>query len=227
MSASKAPFGFRIFTEIPRPAPALLKRFAALDPGLVSDAMYGAGAMASAIKPIASHWTILGPAVTVRLPIGDSLLVAKALEIAKEGDILVIDAHGMPDNAVWGDNRSLGCKQLKLGGAVIDGACRDAGGLRELDFPVFSRFVTCRASSKNNPGEINVAVACGGVVVMPGDIIMGDDSGIVAIPPAYAEEILASAEKKAASQEKLCEAIRAGRVVPASFQKELESMGYK
>ena len=219
-------YGRRIHGTFDRPGPETLEALRGFDTSNLCDGMGNGGAMHSQIKPLIADWKIAGPAVTVRLPIGDSLLISEAVELAREGDVIVVDAHGCMDNAVWGDLKCLACKVKKLAGVVIDGAVRDIEGIREIGFPVFARSVTCRSSSKNNPGEINVPVSCGGVAVQPGDIVVGDEGGVVVVPPLHVGQIVANVRKKMAWQEQMKGEILAGKFVTENFLKQMESLGY-
>lgn len=110
---------------------------------------------------------------------------------------------------------------------VIDGAFRDIDGNEEIGFPIYARAVTCGCSTKNSHGEVNVPISCGGVAVHPGDIIVGDRNGVVVVPLAFAEQIIASAQEKAERVERLKAEIRAsGKVIPDSFAEKLAKLGY-
>jgi regulator of RNase E activity RraA len=133
---------------------------------------------------------IAGPAVTVTVPPGDFLMISAGLKMAREGDVLVIDGRGDTSRAVWGEYFSTWAQGLGVQGVVIDGAARDAGGIETLGYPVFARATTPRQPTLNGPGEVNVPVSCGGVCVVPGDIIVADREGAVVIPLRHLEEIL-------------------------------------
>jgi 4-hydroxy-4-methyl-2-oxoglutarate aldolase len=169
----------------------------------------------------------VGQAVTVKLPIGDSMVISKAFDVAQEGDVLVIDAHGTTDNAVMGDGKYLIGHLKGIAGVVCDGAVRDIKGMREYGFPVWARSLTCRSSSKNNPGELNVPISCGGVAVLPGDIIFADEEGVVVVPPLYVDDIIENLEKKIASAQKTVAEVRAGQYVTGKFLDLMEKYGYQ
>ena len=220
-------WGFRIQRTIQQTSIEKIKKLCAFDTGLICDGLQYKGAMFSSIKPILQGKFIVGPAITVSLPIGDSLLVSQAVNFAQEGDVIVIDAHGTTDNAVVGDVKYLACTLKKVAGMVVDGAVRDIKGMRDLDFPVWARSVTCRSSSKNNPGEINIPICCGGVTVNPGDIIAADDEGVVVIPPDFINEVIENIEKKIKKVEKLVEEVKSGKFVTDNFLKIMRDFGYK
>jgi len=162
----------------------------------VSDATGGHTNLRSDIKPLADHYKIAGRAVTVRLPDGENGAVLEAIRVAKEGDILVIDAKENTNRAVAGDFVLSLAKGIGVQGFVVDGVIRDIAAIRELDFPVFSLGTTVAAGNKNGGGQVNVPIAIGGVSVRPGDYIIGDVDGVVVVPQEDAERIVAAAEVK-------------------------------
>jgi regulator of RNase E activity RraA len=133
---------------------------------------------------------LCGVAVTVVTRPGDNLMVHKATEVAGRGDIIVVSTCGSTTTAVFGELMGNSAVAAGLGGLVVDGAIRDVAALRELRFPAFSRSVSAGACDKDGPGEINVPISCGNTVVMPGDIVVGDEDGVVVVPAAEAEEVL-------------------------------------
>ena len=184
-------------------------------------------AMDYRIKPMVTTTKIAGPAITLKLTLEDSLLVTKALSVARPGDVLVIDGRGSGNNALWGDNRSLIAKKLGLEGVVLDGAFRDIEENERVGFPIYARAVTCGSSTKNSHGEVNVPISCGGVAVNPGDIVVGDRNGVCVVPPEYAEQILRNAQEKADKLALLkVEIERTGKVIPDNFAEQMAKLGY-
>lgn len=218
--------GYRVNSEINRPAAGLIERvrqFATTD---LCDGMVIASAMDYGIKPMVTTSKIVGPAITLRVTLGDSLLVTKAMAAAKPGDILVIDGHGSGNNALWGDHRSLTAKLMGLEGVVLDGAFRDIEENEEIGFPIYARAVTCCSSTKNSHGEVNVPISCGGVAVNPGDIIVGDKNGVCVIPPLFVEEVIENALKKIEKMNRLKGEIKAGKIIPDNFAEQMKKLGY-
>ncbi len=219
--------GFRVVEDIPRPDPKIIERLREYSTCELCDGMILYNAMDYHIKPMTGNKKICGPAVTLKLPLGDSLLVTKAISVAKPGDVLVIDGRGSGNNALWGDHRSLICKKIGLEGVVMDGAFRDIEENEKIGFPIFARAVTSGTSTKNSNGEVNVQISCGGVVVNPGDIIVGDRNGVCVIPPEFVEQIMAGAEEKRAKMNKLKKEIEEeGKLIPDNFAAILEKLGY-
>jgi RraA family protein len=171
--------------------------------------------------------TMAGPAFTVKTAPGDNLLVHKALDTAKPGDVIVVDAGGFNDHAIIGELMSARAKQRGVAGMVIWGAIRDSAELGAASYPVFASGVTHRGPYKNGPGEINVPIMMGGMAVNPGDIIVGDADGLVAVPLEMADRILASAKAILEKETKAMKEIVAGTVDRAWVDKTLKEKGYK
>lgn len=216
----------RSVLDFPRPPRAIVEELARFGTSGICDGMDVPNAMQHGLKPLSAGWRIAGPALTVSLPVGDSLMTSLAIEIAREGDVIVVDAKGVAENAVWGDMKSFAAHSKGIAGIVIDGAVRDPQGIREIGLPVFAKYVTCRASSKNNPGLINVPIACAGAAVNPGDIVVGDEGGVVVIPPSLVEDVLARTRAKLAAEERAKRDILEGRVLSPGIRKELENLGW-
>lgn len=155
--------------------------------------------------------SMVGTAVTARSRGGDNLTYQRALDFCRPGDVLVVDAQGDIQNAVVGGILSFYAAQIGLSGIVIDGAIRDVAEIRERDFPVYARAITHRGPYKDGPGEINVPISVGGMVVNPGDIVVGDQDGLVAIPAEDAERLIEKARAVLVAEQKVMEAIRQGR----------------
>jgi len=153
----------------------------------ISDAMHRSGDIPG-IKPVGRGLKLVGPAVTVRTYPGDWAKPVEAIDEAREGDVIVIDAGGVPP-AVWGELATHSCLSKGVAGVVIHGAIRDTSEIRKMNFPAFSRLVCPRAGEPKGFGEIGVPIKIEGVLIEPGDWIVGDDDGVVVIPKARAVEI--------------------------------------
>lgn len=183
------PVGCKIVKDFQRPAPELVARFKDMPVANIDDNMGRIAAVDAAIKPVGKG-TLLGTAFTIRVPQGDNLMFHAAMDLAKPGDVIVIDAGGFTDRAIFGELMATYCKSRGIKGIVCDGAVRDCDGLAAMeDFLVYARGVTPNGPYKNGPGEINVPVVIGGKLVRPGDIVVGDDDGVLFIDPAIADEI--------------------------------------
>jgi regulator of RNase E activity RraA len=184
--------GFRIRTDWERPDPDIVTALAAFETPVISDLMNRLYSMEMAIKPLTHpDLQLVGPALTVKVFPGDNLMVHKSLDIAEPGDVVIVDASASALTAVLGDLVSTKARHRGIAGFVVDGLIRDLPAIRALgDFPVFARGVTPIGPLHRGPGEIGHAIACGGIVVNPGDIVVGDLNGIVVIPRDIAEELL-------------------------------------
>jgi len=203
--------GFRILPMPGRPPKKLVKALASMVTAHLSDNMNRLVAGGAALRPMHRAGKLCGPAFTVKVAPGDNLMVHKAIDIAAPGDVVVVDAGGVVTCAIIGDIMSSLAEKRGLAGFVIYGAIRDAAEIGARRFPVYACGVTHRGPYKNGPGEINAPVALDGMVVHPGDIIVGDADGVVAVPQADAEDILALAQAQLAKERASLKAIAAGK----------------
>jgi regulator of RNase E activity RraA len=190
--------GFAINTHKHTVSHATLKKFAKLAVANISDVMSRTNGTVD-LRPFHKGGRILGRAFTVKTAPGDNLMVHKAIDMAAPGDVIVVDAGGAQRNAIIGEIMSTLAASKKIAGFVIDGPIRDVDSLGKSSFPVFARSISHRGPYKEGPGEINVTVSVDGMVVHPGDIIVGDYDGVFAIRPEIADELAAlvkAVEKK-------------------------------
>lgn len=166
-----------------------------------------------------------GQAVTVRVRPGDNLMVHKAMMMAEAGDVIVIDGGGDLTQAVIGGLIRTTALTKKLGGFVIDGAIRDLAEWAEGEMPVFARGHTHRGPSKEGPGEINVPVSVGGLVVQPGDLVIGDLDGVIAIPADSAASLLPKTRAHLEREAKIRETNLNGTSDPERFDAILRAKG--
>jgi RraA family protein len=158
---------------------------------------------------------VAGRAMTVRTRAGDNAAVHKALDLVKSGDFIVVDGGGDLSRAVIGEIMVAIAKSRGAVGFVIDGAIRDVDAIAAGTFPVFAKTAIHRGPYKNGPGEINVPVAIGGLVVHPGDIVVGDGDGIVAFPVEGAKELLAAVHAQEKKEADMLASIANGTYVNA------------
>jgi regulator of RNase E activity RraA len=181
--------GFRVLPAPPRLPDALVNQFRGLASPNVADAMGRFNFMDPGIVSRTAR-PLCGRAVTVNSRPADNLMVHKALHLAEPGDIVVVSTCGNTTSAVFGGLMGETAAAARLGGIVVDGAIRDVEDLTRLAFPAFSRTVCAGGCDKDGPGEINVPISCGGTVVAPGDIVVGDVDGLAVVPYANAAEVL-------------------------------------
>jgi len=177
-----------------------IARFLKLPGGNICDSNGKGGNMDPQIKPIDPKSRMAGRAFTARCHPGDNLAIHRAIVEAPEGSVLVVDAHGYCGAGHFGEIMALACKAKNLAGLVIDGSCRDADDIEEVGFPVFCRALNPGGTVKETLGQLNVPIACGGLIVNPGDIVFGDRDGVVVVPQDKAEEVLTKAEALAAKE---------------------------
>ena len=216
--------GFRILPSPPRLDPSLVGAFRGLASSNVADAMGRFGFMDPGIQS-RSGLPLCGLAVTVNVRPGDNLMVHKALQLAAPGDIVVVSTNGNITSAVFGELMCRTAVARGLGGLVVDGAIRDVEGITALGFAVFSRTVTPGGCDKDGPGEINVPVSCGGAVVHPGDIVIGDRDGIAVVPRADAAEVLDLVRALVRNEEARVAEIQSGNVFKADIDEILRKKG--
>jgi 4-hydroxy-4-methyl-2-oxoglutarate aldolase len=204
---------YTVVREIARPSAAALDALRPFPTTILSDALGRYGAMAGGIQPVGAGMTVLGPAVTVRTYPADNLMIHLSLKIARPGDVIIVDADGFSDTAVLGDLVTACAARQGIAGIVLDGAIRDLAGLRAAGWPVFARGAVPSGPLKSGPGSINVPIACGGLVVHPGDIIVGDDDGVVVVPQRDWQRVAAAAQTIADKEASLRRRIADGEIL--------------
>ena len=222
MSAS-----MRILDIPKRPDPRLVAELAKMVTPHLSDSMERLYAGGPQLRPMHREGKLAGPAYTVKTTPGDNLLVHKALDAAQKGDVIVVDAGGICENAIIGELMMSRARQRGVAGIVIWGAIRDSAEIGAGTYPVYASGVTHRGPYKNGPGEINVPISMGGMAVNPGDIIVGDADGLVAVPQEQAERILASAKSILEKETAAMKQIVSGTVDRSWVDKALKEKGYK
>lgn len=203
--------GFSIAARTRQVSPDQIARARGLPVANVSDCMSRMTAGGPRLRPIHDNGSMAGPALTVRTRPGDNLMVHKALDLAQPGDVVVVDAGGDLTNAIIGELMQSYAIQRGLGGIVINGAIRDLDALRAGSLPVYAAGVTHRGPYKDGPGQINVAVSFDGMVVEPGDLVIGDNDGILCIPFDQVDAVLEAASAKQAAEATQMADILAGR----------------
>jgi regulator of RNase E activity RraA len=217
--------GFRILQSTPRPAEALLRPFRTVPTGQVCDAMDRLGALDWRIKPLLPESILCGPALTVRTRPGDNLMVWKAVDMAQAGDVLVIATYGHTVTSTFGEFVVKASKAKGLAGIVCDGMCRDLSGIRATGLPTFVLGASPAAPGKDGPGEIGGRISCGGVVVEAGDIIVGDEDGVVVVPLADAQAVAVALDAVRAKEASMQANQAAGRLIPEWVDKRLGELG--
>lgn len=192
--------GYRIFTDIERADQALVERFSKIPTSNIGDMMNRLYCMDAGISPMNSR-PMAGTAITVKAPIGDNMVFHYALDIAQPGDVIVVDGAGACARSLAGEIMMNYAANKGIAGIVVDGALRDRNGLAACPMPIYCRAITPQGPYKHGPGEINVPVCCGGIAVLPGDILIGDGDGIVVIHKEDALAVIEKAEKKRGAED--------------------------
>ncbi len=192
----------RIVKEINKPSEEMVNLFKGLPVANIDDCMNRMAAIDSAIRPYNKE-KILGPAFTVKVPVGDNLMFHKAMDMAEPGDVIVIDAKGGIDRAIFGEIMVKYCNKRGIAGIIVDGCIRDVDAISQMNIPVYAKGESPNGPYKNGPGEINTPIALGGQVVYPGDIIVGDEDGVVVIKPEDAELIAEKTREVNDKEEKI------------------------
>lgn len=188
---------YKIRTQFERPEPSIITRAARTHVGVTGVHAGPRQVMHAAIKPLLSEWRICGPAFTVRPEYTEDLLTGEvAGKYARPGDVIVVDGGARLDVACWGMGMSMSAQRNGCAGVVLDGSCMNGALLtrERVQLPIFARGLVASARGADQPGSINVAVICGGVIVNPGDIILGDCDGVVVLPREHADAILRRSE---------------------------------
>ncbi|WP_313234953.1 RraA family protein [Delftia acidovorans] len=224
--SSQWPAGYRIHPRAAGPEAGVVQAFKAIPVAAIGDAMSrNVGAIGLRQYHARLEAVLCGPAVTVRVRPGDNLMIHKALMMVQPGDVLVIDGGGDVSQALVGGLIRTTCLARGLGGLVIDGAIRDLCEWAQDGMPIFARGHTHRGPSKDGPGEINVPVACAGLAVLPGDLIVGDADGVIAVPAAEAAEVLRRSQAHLAREAVIRETNRSGTADPERFDAVLRAKG--
>lgn len=224
--------GMQIRETFERPSPELVDQFRGLAAANVADASNRMFAMHAGISPMGRGKRLCGPALTVKTAMADNLMFHKALSIAQPGDVIVVDCCGDMNQSVCGDVMFRYAKSRGVAGFVINGCIRDVDFLLEDDFPVYAMGVTPRGPYKSAVGEINFDICCGGQVVHPGDIILGDEDGITVIRKEDAETILRKMPTILAKEQQMGEIILSGEweqksAILLNANKQIEAAGFE
>ncbi|WP_313683473.1 RraA family protein [Pantoea sp.] len=220
------PIGYFIGERGPQIDNALLAAFRQLPVPNIGDSM---GRSVGALGLTAYHndpqLVLCGPALTVKVRPGDNLMIHKAIEMAQPGDVIVVDGSGDLTQALIGGLMRTSAVAKKIAGFVIDGAVRDLNEWAEGGVAVWARGNTLRGPSKDGPGEVNTTVHCAGLVISPGDLIVADADGVIAIPHDELSVLLPRVQQHAQREEKIRASNLAGTNDPERFNAILRAKG--
>ena len=199
--------------DFPRPSPAQIAAFADFGAATVHEAQGRRGALDSAVKPVRPGLRLLGPAFPAKGRPGDNLTAHAVIALARPGDVLVYSVDGFTDGASFGDVMAEAARQRGLGGVVIDGAARDGNILRDIRLPVFARGLSLKSrGEKAWLGPIGVPVVVAGVTVAPGDLVLGDDDGVVIVKREEIDAVATAAQEREAKEAALRGRLERGEI---------------
>lgn len=191
----------------------------------ISDCMTRMTAAGPRLRPMHKGGYLVGPALTVKARPGDNLMIHKALTMAQPGDVIVVDAGGDLTNSLFGELMVNTAIKRRVAGVVLNGAVRDSDFIAQGSFPLYAAGVTHRGPYKDGPGEINVPIAIDGMVIEPGDLVVGDADGLLCIPYDSVEEVLAAVRKKMDLEKKMLADIAAGTLDTTWIDATLKRLG--
>ncbi|HEY7255616.1 MAG TPA: RraA family protein [Solirubrobacterales bacterium] len=219
--------GFRLRESFEHPDPDLVAGLAEFETPLISDLMNRLYAMSPDLRPLTDpELSLAGPACTVKCYPGDNLMVHKSLDLAQPGDIVVVDTSESALTAVLGDLVCTKARHRGIAGFIVDGLIRDLPAIRALgDFPVYAKGVTPKGPLHRGPGEINHPISCGGIVVNPGDVIVGDLNGVVVVPCGIAADLLERLRERSKVEADYTDAVARGEFSNDWVDAALDSSG--
>ena len=218
-----------VIKKISRPAQNLVQELADFETATVHEAYGGKGALSCDIKPIDPSGRVCGPAVTVSGRPGDNLILHKAIYVAEPGDVLVATVGGYTEAGPWGEIMTVAAQTRKIAGLIIDGSVRDSSAIRRLRFPVFSRAISIKGTTKETLGLINHPIHMGGIPIRPGDMVLGDADGVVVVAAADLTWVLEKCRQRRDKEEKVMEEIKRGKSTLElyGFDKVLNAKGLR
>lgn len=190
----------------------LVQALAVFPTATIHEAMGQRGAMTHDMRAVYPGARVCGPAVTVQCPPGDNLTIHHALAESAPGSVLVVSMGGHLEGGCFGEIAAVAAHMRGMIGLVCDGAVRDIDRFQALDFPVYARGVSMKGTSKVKLGTINEAIVCAGVLVAPGDVIVADADGVVAVPAGEVAEVIQAARAKEEAEQRIMDRIRAGEL---------------
>ncbi len=191
----------------------------------VSDCMARMTAAGPRLRPMHKKGYLIGSALTVKCRPGDNLMIHKALTMAQKGDVIVVDAGGDLTNALFGEIMTATAVAIGVAGIVLNGAVRDAEEIGQGEFPLYAAGVTHRGPYKDGPGEINVPIAIDGMVIQPGDLMLGDADGLLCVPYDSLQSVLEATLQKMDAEKKMLADIAAGKLDTAWIDATLRRIG--
>ena len=201
-----------IVRNIERPDAAAVKLLGELGVATVHEAQGRRGLMKPYLRPVYPAAKASGPAVTVLCHPGDNLMIHAAVEVCRPGDVMVVAVVAESTDGMFGELLATSLRAHGVAGLVIDAGTRDVEDITAMNFPVWSRAISAQGTVKETAGSVNVDVVCGGAIVHPGDVIVGDADGVVVVPRAHAADVAKLGEQRRAKEERSRESLRSGEL---------------
>lgn len=217
--------GLRILKRQRQVSVQTVRDFKGLPVANISDCMSRMTAGGPRLRPMHGGGALAGPALTVKTRPGDNLMIHKALTMAAAGDVIVVDAGGDLTNSLFGEIMAATAVRKGVAGIVLNGALRDAEAIARGDFPIYAAGVSHRGPYKDGPGEINVPIAFDGMVIEPGDLIVGDADGLLCVPFDAVDSVLAATRQKMDAEAKTLRDIAAGTLDTSWIDATLRRIG--
>ena len=216
--------GFRVRTSWKRPDASLLASFGAASSSQVADCMFRLGAMDAGMKPIWPSPRVIGAALTVWCHSGDNMMLHKALSLAQAGDIVVMNTQGNLNNSGFGELIATSAVKLGVRAVIVDGTVRDSDAIQAMQLPTYARGLSPNSCHKDGPGEVGAIIACGGVAVKPGDVIVADRDGVTVVPLDDAPEVAELAKAQIEREAKRIREIEKGVIVRPEIDETLKKL---
>ena len=216
--------GFRVRTNWKRPDASLLASFGAASSAQIADCMSRLGAMDAGIKPIWPSPRVVGAALTVWCHSGDNLMLHKALSLAQPSDIVVMNTQGNVNNSGFGELIATSALKTGVRAVIVDGTVRDSDAIQAMQLPTYARGLSPNSCNKDGAGEVGAIIACGGVAVRPGDVIVADRDGVTVVPLEDAHEVAALTKAQIEREAKRLSEIEKGVIVRPEIDETLKKL---
>ncbi|MGH9825575.1 MAG: 4-carboxy-4-hydroxy-2-oxoadipate aldolase/oxaloacetate decarboxylase [Blastocatellia bacterium] len=203
---------YRIVRNIQRAETGVIKTLGSQGVATIHEAQGRTGLMRPYIRPLYPAARVAGPAITVLSQASDNLMIHAAIEVCRPGDVLVVVTTSESTDGMFGELLATSCKAHEIAGLVIDAGVRDIADITAMDFPVWSKAISAQGTVKASPGSVNVEVVCAGAVVHPGDVIIGDQDGVVVVSREYANDAARLGAERLEKEHRSRERLRSGEL---------------
>jgi 4-hydroxy-4-methyl-2-oxoglutarate aldolase len=216
-----------VYRDIERASAQTVAELGRFGVSTIHEAQGRRGLLESYMRPIYTGASAVGTAITVSLPPGDNLMIHVAVEVCREGDVLVVAPTSPSTNGYFGELLATSLAARGVRGLVIEAGCRDVQALAEMKYPVWSRAISSEGTVKATLGSVNVPVVCAGAVVRPGDVIIADDDGVVVVPHENAAAVVKASEERTKKEDQMRKRLAAGELGLDiySLRKKLADLG--